>query len=332
MKRKKVGKAIATLLLIVLIPFMGYLLYTYFYGGTKEDKIEKKLLKMAKTFYEEYYYDALVEQKGSEDNAIVYLSGFADTGLKISFDNLKVFYDKNSSMNYTDLMECDENRTRAIFYPKSPYGKKDYTVKTELACNLVKATKDSKRFKKEYEELNSNEDLIHVLIDEKSQIVYSSLEEINKKIDNNESFVIFFGSPYFNESRVSINTFFDVSKDYKVKEIYYVDLYEDEKDIRTTYGLNDNGEVYKINEGSIEYNKFIMYAKDILPSPKEEFVKNSEYSEEKTITNSAYIYVENGVPISYSNGIPNEIEDYKLITKERLVEIFKEFYNKKKTN
>ncbi len=98
MKRKKVGKAIATLLLIVLIPFMGYLLYTYFYGGTKEDKIEKKLLKMAKTFYEEYYYDALVEQKGSEDNAIVYLSGFVDTGLKISFDNLKVFYDKNSSI------------------------------------------------------------------------------------------------------------------------------------------------------------------------------------------------------------------------------------------
>ena len=40
MKRKKVGKAIATLLLIVLIPFMGYLLYTYFYGGTKEDKID----------------------------------------------------------------------------------------------------------------------------------------------------------------------------------------------------------------------------------------------------------------------------------------------------
>ena len=335
MKRKKFGKGLAILLLILLIPFMGYLLYTKFYGGTKEDKIEKKLLKMGTMFYEEYYYDALVEQKGSEDNAISYLSQFADKGLKISFDNLKTYFDKNSLMNYTELMDCDVDKTRAVIYPKAPYGKKDYDIKAELSCDLIKATADSKKFKQEYEELNGDDGKLKVSIDEKNQIIYSSLEEINKKIKNSDSFVIFLGSPYFNESRVSISTFLDVSKDYNIKEIYYVDIIPDgkeENDIRTTYGLNENNEVYKVREGSSEYNTFIAYAKDILPNPNEDFIKGTDYEGEKTILNSAYIYVENGVPISYTDGRPSEVQDYKLVTTERLTEIFKEFYGKKKAN
>ena len=290
---------------------------------------------MGTTFYEEYYYDALVEQKGSQDNAISYLSQFADRGLKISFDNLKTYYDKNSLMNYTELMDCDVDKTRAVIYPKAPYGKKDYTIKAELSCDLIMATKDSKKFKQEYEELNGDEGKLKVSIDERNQIIYSSLEEINKKIKNSDSFVIFFGSPYFNESRVSISTFFDVSKDYNVKEIYYVDIIpegKEENDIRTSYGLNENNEVYKVREGSPEYNAFIAYAKDILPNPNEDFIKGTDYEGEKTILNSAYIYVENGVPISYTDGRPLEIQDYNLITTERLIEIFKEFYNKKKAN
>lgn len=332
MKRKKFGKVLAILLLLILIPFLGYLLYTYFIGGTKEDKIEKKLIKMGRTFYEEYYYDALVEQKGSADNAISYLSQFADKGLKISFDNLKTYFDKNNFMNYTELMDCNVDKTRAIIYPKAPYGKKDYEIKADLSCNLAKATKDSKKFKQEYEELNGDDGKLKLSLDEKNQIKYSSLNEINKKIKDSDSFVLFFGSPYYNETRTTISTFLDVSKDYNVTEIYYVDIIpegKEENDIRTTYGLNENNEVYKVKEGSQEYNEFISYAKDILPSPNEEFIKGTDYEGEKTILNVAYIYVENGVPVSYTDGRPVEIQDYNLLTEERLIEIFKEFYNKK---
>lgn len=336
MKRKKFGRGLATFLLILLIIALGYLLYTYFYGGSKEDKIERKLIKMTKTFYEEYYYDALVEEKGSKDNAIVYLSKYADKGLKISFGSLKEYFDtEKGNMNYTELMDCNENDTRAIIYPKSPYGKTDYSIKIKLACDVVEQTGDSVKFKKEYEKMNNLIDKVAINVDKDNLIKYSSLEEINKKIDNNDSFVIFFGSPYFNESRYTINAFIEASKEYGIEEIYYVDLMpegKEENDIRTAYGLNENGEVYKTREGSDEYNKFISSAKELLPNPYEEFINNSVYAGEKTILNAGYIYVKYGVPVSYTDGRPAETQDYSLVTKERFIEIFKEFYSKGKTN
>lgn len=335
MKAKKFGKGLATFLLIVLLIIMGYLVYTYFYGGTREEKIERKLKKMAKVFYEDYYYDALVEQKGSSDQAIIYLSNYADTGLKISFDSLKTYYDEIGNMNYTELMDCDENNTKVIIYPKTPYTNKDYSMKVSLSCDLVKVTEDSKKFKKEYEDLNGVDDKISIKLKENNLVKYSSLEEINKMIKNSESFVVFFGSPYYNESRYAISSFIDVSKDNGIDTIYYVDLIKDgkeENDIRTKYTLGENNEVIKTKEGSDEYVAFIASAKDFLPTPYEEFIKGTDYENDRTILNSAYFYVEKGVPISYTTGLPTDTQDYTLSSKDTIIKIFQDFYDKRKAN
>ena len=57
MKAKRVGKTIAIILLILIVFALGYLVYSYFYGVTDEQKIEIKLKKMTKSFYEDYYYE-----------------------------------------------------------------------------------------------------------------------------------------------------------------------------------------------------------------------------------------------------------------------------------
>ena len=136
MKAKKVGKVIAIFLLIIFILALGYLVYNYFYGGTVEQKIERKLNKMTKSFYEDYYYDLLVDSKGSKEEAINYLKQYEKIGLKISYDSLKVYYDQKGYMNYTILKDCDENETKVLIYPKNPYGKKDYKTSFKLSCKL----------------------------------------------------------------------------------------------------------------------------------------------------------------------------------------------------
>lgn len=142
MKAKKVGKTIAIILLILFIVALGYLLYYYFFGGTQEQVIEKKLSRMASKFYKDFYYDDLVEKKGSANDAIEYLKGYKDKGLKVSYSNLKEYYDEfGNSMNYTDLSVCDEDNTFVLIYPKSPYSNKDFTIGYKLDCELEKKSK-----------------------------------------------------------------------------------------------------------------------------------------------------------------------------------------------
>ena len=135
MKKKRVGRVIAIILLIILLMFLGYLVYNYYFGASKEQKIERILKKMTKTFYEENYYDMLLDEKGSKENVVEYLGKYSKTGLRISYDSLKAYYDMNHKMNYTDLSNCDEFETKVIIYPKSPYNKTSYTLDYILSCD-----------------------------------------------------------------------------------------------------------------------------------------------------------------------------------------------------
>ena len=334
MKVKKVGKAIAIFLLIILVLVLGYLVYNYFYGGTKEQKIERKLKKMTKSFYEDYYYDLLLEDKGSSDKVVEYLSKFSKTGLKISFDSLKAYYDQTSNMNYTELTVCDEIDTKVIIYPKEPYGKTDYTMEYKLSCDLEEPTEDMIKFKKDFEDVNNLDGKKEVFITNYNLVKYSSLEEINKMISEKKSFVVFLGNPFLEESRYTIESFINTSKDNNIDTIYYVDIikdYKEENDIRTVYAL-DNGVVTKVKDGTAEYIKFVQTCKDILPVPFDEFIDVNTYQGDKTILNSAFIYVEKGVPTIYTDGLPHDTQDYTLVEESTIDNIFNDFYKKRKTN
>lgn len=100
----------------------------------KEKKIEKELEKLGKSFYEDYYYDAVVSQNERE-----FLSKFSNIGIKVNLDNLSRYNDDGVKEKIKELnneIECNNKDTKVIIYPKEPYGKKDYLIDVELSCTV----------------------------------------------------------------------------------------------------------------------------------------------------------------------------------------------------
>lgn len=143
-KKKKMIQicAIAFGLIIVLIVV---LFLTKGLNLSKEDKLNDSLTKMGEEFYTEFYYSEI--SKGKSDKEVTdFLSKFQDIGIKVNLDNLLRYNDgKNedeiSNFKNDDGKECNKTNTRAVIYPKSPYGKKDYTIKVELDCGFDKDSK-----------------------------------------------------------------------------------------------------------------------------------------------------------------------------------------------
>lgn len=101
-------------------------------------KTTKSVKEMGEAFYTEYYYKELSKGKSNKELSNI-LSKFKDKGIKISINNLSlyksgVYKEKIESMKKD--FKCDGKNTKVIIYPKSPYGKNDYKIETELQCKF----------------------------------------------------------------------------------------------------------------------------------------------------------------------------------------------------
>ncbi len=111
---------------------------------TLEEKLSEKLTKMGEEFYTNFYYDEFTKDK-SEEEIAESLSKFEEIGVKINLDNL-LRYDNGKNQNEADTFKneegeaCNLNNTKAIIYPKSPYGKRDYTIEVQLDCGFKDVT------------------------------------------------------------------------------------------------------------------------------------------------------------------------------------------------
>ena len=99
-------------------------------------KLEKELQALGKDFYENFYYDLVVK-----DNGLEAISKFKTVGVKINLDNISRYKEENADIvkdfiNPKTKEECDKLTTRAVIYPKAPYGKTDNEVKVELVCGF----------------------------------------------------------------------------------------------------------------------------------------------------------------------------------------------------
>ena len=128
-------------IIIVVIVVLAIIVGVVLGLGRKsnEKELDSSLKEMGKSFYENFYY----EQVGSSaDERSSLLSKFTTVGIKIDLDNLGRYNSSKNKdkvaefINTSTKKECDKNETRAIIYPKSPYGKTDYTVKAELDCGF----------------------------------------------------------------------------------------------------------------------------------------------------------------------------------------------------
>lgn len=135
---------------------------------------------------------------------------------------------------------------------------------TSCGDKEVKNT-DAIKFKEAYEKLNGEKNsngvtYREVEIDEENPFVFATAEEIQEKIDNKETFAVYFGFNSCPWCRSVITTLIEVADDLNIDKIYYVDVL----DIRDTYELNSKNKPEKTKDGSEGYNELIKSLASVL--------------------------------------------------------------------
>ena len=201
-------------------------------------------------------------------------------------------------------------------------------------------TKEALAFKEDYEKLNGKENKsgkVHrtISIDEVNPFVEVSAEDIVKKIANNETFYVYFGSTLCPWCRSTIESAIKVAKENNIETIYYVDIWDDEGNeiLRDKLEVDKKGKVKVAKEGTESYYKLLDYF--------DEYLRNYDLtdsngkaveSNEKRIYAPNYMYIENGNIKKLTNGKADSQKDSReelteTIKNEQLTK-FRDFFNK----
>ncbi len=196
-------------------------------------------------------------------------------------------------------------------------------------CGVKTENTDAMKFKEEYESLNgtinaSGNEHRTVSIDKENPYVYATPQEILDKIENKETFYVYFGSSYCPWCRSVIETSIKEANKNDIDVIYYIDIWDgDHKEIlRDTYELNDKGKAVLAQSGTEEYQKLL---KALDPVLKEYTLKNEKGKTvsvgEKRIFAPNFIYVEKGVATRLENGYSEKQTDSRMdLTDEMLAD------------
>ena len=213
---------------------------------------------------------------------------------------------------------------------------------TEIQIQNVEFT-DAKKFKNEYEALNDKEEkegqnYRTVSISENNPIKYAKASDIISKIDNKETFLVYFGYDTCPWCRLVIEALLNTASNYNINTIYYVDV----KNIRDVYSLNEKHELVRTTEGTDGYYALINKLAPVLDNyePLTYEVKDKKKKtktvtveiDEKRIYTPSVVLVKNGVPTLRTTGISKDIkdpyveltEDMQIYAKEEFGKLFNE--------
>ncbi len=203
-----------------------------------------------------------------------------------------------------------------------------------------KVNEDALKFKEEYEKMNGKTNANGaehrtVSISEDNPFVYSSAEEIIKMIDNKESFFVYFGDTLCPWCRSVIEKAIAVSKDYNVKKIYYVKIWDDDHNeiLRDVYQLNDDNEPVIKSEGTDGYKELLKKIENVLSDYNlTDSDGNKISTNEKRIYAPNFIFVKKGAADMLVEGISDKQKDSREELTDELLkdeeEIFNEFFEK----
>ena len=194
-----------------------------------------------------------------------------------------------------------------------------------LITGCVDKNSDAYKFKKEYESIN-NKDNGHgnkhrsLSIPDDNPFVYPTCKDIVEKINNKETFVVYFGFKECPWCRSVLPELINVAKDKEIEKIYYVDV----KDVRDVKEYVD-GEIKTTKMGDKYYIELI----SILDKVLDEYTLSTDEGEistgEKRIYAPNIIAIGEGEPIQMETGISDELKDpYSKLSKK----IKKYAYNK----
>ncbi|MBE6159400.1 MAG: thioredoxin family protein [Firmicutes bacterium] len=202
-----------------------------------------------------------------------------------------------------------------------------------------KATEASLAFKEDYEKLNGKENKsgkVHrtVSIDEVNPYVEVSADEIVKKIENKETFYVYFGSTLCPWCRSTIESAIKVAKEKNIETIYYVDVWDDEGNeiLRDKLEVDKKGKVKVAKEGTESYYKLLDYFDEYLRNYDLTDSKGKAVeSNEKRIYAPNYMYIENGNIKKLTNGKADSQKDAREELTEQLkneqLAKFRDFFN-----
>ena len=200
------------------------------------------------------------------------------------------------------------------------------------------SNKDALKFKEDYESINGKEigenKYRDVSIDKDNPFVEVDAEEILEMIEKDETFYVYFGDKKCPWCRSVIEKAIKVSKDYDVKKIYYVSIWDDDFNeiLRDKYKLNDKGKVEKVSDGTDTYNKLLKEFDSLLSDyTLTDNNKKEVKVGEKRIYAPNFIYVNNGKAVKMTEGISDKQKDaFEELSDEILADeekLFKEFFN-----
>lgn len=207
------------------------------------------------------------------------------------------------------------------------------TVIITASTGCSNNSEDALNFKEEYESFNnkSNDYFAYrnLNVEKDNPIVYSTDEEIVKRIENKESFIVYFGDPECPWCRSVIEQAIKSAKENKIDKIYYVRFwngFHTEK-IRDVYELNDKNEPVEKTKGTDAYYKLLEYLDDVL---KEYTLKDKEGNvinvNEKRIFLPNFVAIEKGKAKDLIGGISDKQESYNSeLTEEVLKDEAKTF-------
>ncbi len=179
-------------------------------------------------------------------------------------------------------------------------------------------TSDSQTFKSEYESLNNQSDgngniYRSVSISDNNRVKYVTANDIVNKINDNNTFVVLFGSSKSHYSRATIESMLSVINEYGINELLYVDI----QNICDQYELNDEHEPVKTIEGTEGYYNLLDKLNYILDdyepltytttSHKKEKVVEVKV-DEKRIYPSTLIVVKDGKAVSLTTCLNDELK------------------------
>ena len=194
---------------------------------------------------------------------------------------------------------------------------------------------DALKFKEEYEKLNntiaySDKKYNELEISEDNPIKYSSYDEIIDVIEKGTG-IIYLGFPECPWCRSALPILFDVARDNKIKNIYYLNIKNERdslviEDDEIVYELDDNGNEKKGTEG---YFKLLKALDKHLTEYTISFEEKTYETGEKRIYAPTVIFVKDGKVLglhvstveSHKSGFDKMTEEQK----EELYSIYEEY-------
>jgi len=193
-------------------------------------------------------------------------------------------------------------------------------------------------FKKDYEAINNTENKsgkIHraITIPENNPYEEITTEKLLEKIQNKDTFYVYFGSRLCPWCRSVIEKATAVANSKKIEKIYYIDIWDDEGSeiLRDKYVLEDK-ELTKTIDGTKDYYTLLELFANVLS----DYTLTNEDDEpvavgEKRIFAPNFIYIKNGKAVKLTEGISElQTDSREELTDEMLKDEeqqFQDFFN-----